>query len=80
MSRMYDPSTGECRLVDDLDFSNATQTVRISLDGLYYQLDLSEGNIEELRTCLKPYIAVSHIVRRDDIRKSTPNPQDGSSS
>jgi hypothetical protein len=62
---MFDPSTGDCRLVDDLDFSDAVTTVHYRLDGIHYEVALSAGNLENLRGVLKPYIAVSHIVGRD---------------
>lgn len=70
MARLFDPSTGECRLVDDLDFSEAEQTVHFRLDGLHYEIALSAKNLEKLRSRLKPYIAVSHIVGRDDARRT----------
>ena len=40
MSRMFIPSTGECVLVDDLDFSEADQTIRLKLDGIHYERGL----------------------------------------
>src|SRR4051794_22692608 len=64
MARIYDASTGGCRLVDDLDFTEAEQTFHYRLDGVYYEIALSAGNLERLRDCLAPYIAASHIVGR----------------
>jgi hypothetical protein len=68
MSRMFIPSTGECVLVYDLDSSEADQTIRLKLDGIHYELDLSTENVQKLRDYLQPSLQVSHIVRRDDIR------------
>ena len=36
-------------LVDDLDGSEAGETVEFGLDGAFYEIDLSEGNAERLR-------------------------------
>jgi hypothetical protein len=65
MARMFDPSSGKCRLVDDLDFSAAVDTVQFRLDGVYYEVALSTGNLERLRDCLAEYLAASHVVGRD---------------
>ena len=50
MAKMFDPSTGGCRLVDDLNFSEATETVRCSLDGSLVDLErlVAERDDEEL--------------------------------
>ena len=37
-------------LVDDIDGSEATETVSFGLDGVAYEIDLSSGNAGELRT------------------------------
>jgi hypothetical protein len=68
MARIYIPSTGECELLDDIDFMADARTIRFSLDGIYYQVDLSEANLQMLRDSLQPFIKVSHIVRGDDSR------------
>jgi Lsr2 len=65
MARMFDPSSGKCRLVDDLDFSTAVDTVQFRLDGVYYEVALSTGSLERLRDCLAEYLAASHVVGRD---------------
>jgi hypothetical protein len=65
MARIYIPATGECEFLDDIDFMAEARTVRFSLDGIYYEVDLSEGNLQKLRDYLQPFINVSHIVRRD---------------
>lgn len=47
----------EILLVDDLDGSDASDTVAFSLDGVQYELDLNDQNAAGLREALKPYIA-----------------------
>jgi hypothetical protein len=67
MARIYIPATGECELLDDIDFMAEARTIRFSLDGIHYEVDLSEINLQKLRDYLQPFIRVSHIVRRDHI-------------
>ena len=43
-------------LVDDLDGSEAGETVEFGLDGAFYEIDLSEGNAERLREALAEYV------------------------
>lgn len=43
-------------LIDDLDGSAAAETVRFALDGAEYEIDLADGNAEELRNALAPYV------------------------
>jgi hypothetical protein len=56
-------------LVDDLDGTEAMQTVEFGLDGAQYQIDLSDGNAERLRELLGDY--VEH-ARRAGGRKRGP--------
>jgi hypothetical protein len=44
------------RLVDDLDGSDAEETVRFGLDGKQYEIDLSGKNAERLRKSLERYV------------------------
>lgn len=44
-------------LIDDLDQSEADETVSFGLDGSTYEIDLSEGNAASLREALAPYVA-----------------------
>ncbi len=66
MARIYIPSTGECELLDDIDFMAEARTVRFSLEGIHYEVDLSAANLQRLRDSLRPFINVSHIIRRDN--------------
>lgn len=43
-------------LVDDIDGSDAAETVRFGLDGRDYEIDLSETNAKELRASLAGFI------------------------
>ncbi len=65
MAKIFIPATGECELLDDIDFMSEARTVRFSLDGIHYEVDLSEANLQRLRDSLQPFIRFSHIVRRD---------------
>jgi len=56
-------------LVDDLDGSQAEETVEFGLDGATYTIDLSGGNAGRLREALEEY--VEH-ARRAGGRKRAP--------
>src|SRR3954451_16613410 len=43
-------------LVDDIDGSDASETVTFGLDGVQYEIDLSDGHADELRAALALYI------------------------
>ncbi|RZQ61652.1 histone-like nucleoid-structuring protein Lsr2 [Amycolatopsis suaedae] len=43
-------------LVDDLDGSDADETIEFGLDGVSYVIDLSAENAEELRDALAQYV------------------------
>lgn len=55
-------------LVDDLDGGEAAETVSFALDGVSYEIDLSESNAEKLRAALSKW--VGH-ARRSGGRKMT---------
>ncbi|QFZ20419.1 histone-like nucleoid-structuring protein Lsr2 [Saccharothrix syringae] len=44
-------------LVDDLDGSEARETVDFALDGVSYSIDLSAGNADKLRRRLADFVA-----------------------
>ena len=52
------------RLIDDLDQSEADETVRFGLDGVQYEIDLSAKNAAKLRDLLQPYIAAGKRINR----------------
>ena len=43
-------------LVDDIDGSEATETISFGLDGTSYEIDLSDKNAAALRDALAPYV------------------------
>jgi len=43
-------------LVDDIDGSEATETVSFGLDGVAYEIDLGSGNADGLRAELAQYV------------------------
>lgn len=59
-------------LVDDLDGSEADETVEFGLDGINYQIDLSSENAEELRDALAQY--VEHARRAGGRKRSSGRP------
>jgi hypothetical protein len=42
-------------LIDDLDGGNADETVSFALDGVSYEIDLSDKNAKKLRDALAPW-------------------------
>ena len=49
-------------LVDDLDGSEATETVTFGLDGTTYEIDLNDGNASALRDALSGYVGHARKV------------------
>ena len=65
-------------LIDDLDGeSEADRTVPFGLDGIEYEIDLSDENASKLRDALAPYVAVA---RRTGGRRSPGRPAAAASS
>ena len=58
-------------LVDDLDGSDAVETVSFALDGVDYEIDLSEQHAGELRNALALYIG--HGRRTGGRRRKSPS-------
>ena len=46
-------------LVDDIDGSEATETVTFGLDGTSYEIDLNDKNAKALRDALAKYVAAA---------------------
>lgn len=65
-------------LVDDLDGGQADETVEFSLDGVAYQIDLSNDNAAELRDALANF--VSSARRAGGRKKPGPRPGGGARS
>jgi hypothetical protein len=54
-------------LEDDIDGSEATETVSFALDGTSYEIDLNDQNAAALRDALAPY--VGHARRAGKTRR-----------
>jgi hypothetical protein len=61
---------------DDLDGSPAAGTVMFGIDGVTYEIDLSEKNRARLERELAPYVAAGRRVRRSQ-RRATSSRQPG---
>ncbi len=62
---LYDPAMVQqvdVRMVDDLDGSDAVQTVEFALDGQTYNIDLNAAHGAHLRSVLQRYIASARVV------------------
>lgn len=55
------------KLVDDLDGGDADETVKFALDGVQYEIDLSNKNAEKLRELFAPYVAHGSKVGRGGV-------------
>ena len=49
-------------LIDDLDASEASETVRFEVDGRNYEIDLSSRNAQKFRAEIAPYITHARRV------------------
>lgn len=57
-------------LVDDLDESEADETVTFALDGVTYEIDLNAANAARLRERLAEFVGVSRKVSGRSARSS----------
>lgn len=67
-------------LVDDLDDSEATETVSFGLDGTSYEIDLNDEHAAELREALAGYIGHARKVPSSSGRRSSRKSSAASSS
>lgn len=67
-------------LVDDIDGSEAVETVKFGLDGAQYEIDLSTEHAEELRALAAPYVGKARRItgpaRRPARTRNTANGAD----
>jgi hypothetical protein len=49
-------------LIDDIDGTEGVETIRYTVDGQEYEIDLSEKNADKFRTILAPFIEKSRTV------------------
>lgn len=59
-------------LTDDLDGSEADETVPFALDGISYEIELSESNAQKLRDVLASYITAGRRVGGRSTRRQKP--------
>jgi hypothetical protein len=69
-------------LIDDLDASDASETLRFEVDGRPYEIDLSSHNAQRFRAEIAPYIrharrVVSHVRRRGRAASGPGRPRAG---
>ena len=59
-------------LVDDVDQSEAVETLTFGIEGVTYEIDLSDKNAKKLRDDLAPWVAKARRTggRRSTVRKS----------
>ncbi len=62
------------QFTDDLDDSEASQTVEFGYQGKTYKLDLNDKNAAELEEALAPYIAAAQGTRRSGNEKPYSRP------
>ena len=65
-------------LVDDIDGSQADETVSFSLDGVSYEIDLTAARAQELRDSLAPWLG--HARRAGGRKQSGRRSRSGGSS
>ena len=62
------------KLIDDLDGSEATETVTFGLGGTSYEIDLNKKNVARLRNALEQYVKAAWRGRSTaDRRKGSPS-------
>ena len=57
-------------ITDDLDGSEGADTVRFALDGVNFEIDLSDSNRNRLESDLAPYITAARRRSRDSRRRA----------
>lgn len=58
-------------MTDDIDGSEANETVTFGLDGSSFEIDLSEAHAEDLREVLAPFISVARRQGGRSVARST---------
>lgn len=58
-------------LIDDVDGTDAVDTIRFALDGVEYEIDLSEKNAAEMRDAMALWVGSARRVKGGK-RRSTP--------
>ena len=55
------------KLVDDPEGGDAEETVKFALDGIQYEIDLSDANAKKLRDVFAPCVAAGSKVARGGV-------------
>jgi len=66
-------------LVDDIDASQAEETVSFGLDGASYEIDLSDKNAAALRDAFAPYVGAARRAGRTSTGPAQRRPRSGRS-
>jgi len=64
------------QMLDDLDGTEATHTIRFSVDGRNYEIDLNDKHEQQFRKALEKWVANARRVNSAHRRQSRPNPED----
>lgn len=51
-------------IIDDISGETGARTRRLSLDGVDYEIDLTDASFAELRRLLKPYLRAARTTQR----------------
>ncbi|MBC9956380.1 Lsr2 family protein [Yimella sp. cx-51] len=62
----------QIKLIDDIDGSDAAETVSFGLDGVVYEIDLSERNAAQLRDDLANWVGNARRVKGRTARGARP--------
>ena len=62
----------QVHLLDDIDGSQADETLRFGLDGTSYEIDLSARHAEKLRAALAKFVLSSRRVGRSRVAAAPP--------
>ena len=57
-------------LVDDLDGTEAAETIAFAIDGASYEIDLSTDHAAALRDAIAPYVAAARKASRRNARSA----------
>lgn len=61
----------EVLLIDDVDGSQADESLPFAFDGISYEIDLSDGNAERFRDAMAPWLAhARRVAGRPGVRKA----------
>ncbi|MGO4455487.1 histone-like nucleoid-structuring protein Lsr2 [Arthrobacter sp. RAF14] len=64
----------QLQLIDDIDGTEASETVPFALDGISYEIDLSEKNAKKFREAFELYVGPARRVRASTRRSVTGRP------